>query len=200
MKKRFDSRRTAILDTCARVFAENGYDGAGIDELCAATGLTAGGLYHYIGSKSEALLAVLEVLMDPLLDAAIPIAENDEPAADRCRELILYWVEHVIAHRFHMMVFSQERHLLERDRKQWKVIRSSRRKFETLLAGVLAEMRSESGSPADEESDQLILYALLGMVNYTPTWFNPKGTVKPAKIADNYFQVVKNSIEAGSRR
>jgi AcrR family transcriptional regulator len=50
LRERYDARQRDVIDACARVFAERGYDGTSVDDLVAATGLARGGLYHYIGS------------------------------------------------------------------------------------------------------------------------------------------------------
>jgi TetR/AcrR family transcriptional regulator, transcriptional repressor for nem operon len=48
--------RRKILEAAGRLFRERGYDGAGVDEIMAEAGLTAGGFYSHFKSK-EALFA-----------------------------------------------------------------------------------------------------------------------------------------------
>ena len=90
LRERYDERQREVLDTCAGVLARHGYHGTSIDDLIAATGLTRGGLYHYIGSKPELLSRVLADLMAPLLEQARPIVDGpDAPATaiERLRAL-----------------------------------------------------------------------------------------------------------------
>ncbi len=196
LKERFERRRAEVLNTCAEVFAERGYDGAGIEDLSAATGLAAGGLYHYIGSKEQALFEIFSQLMDPLLQQAREIEISEAPAAERLRSLLRLWVAHVAAHRHHMLVFSQERHILERDPGRWRQIRHSRRDFERLLASLLEQTAAEI-SPSREKPDlQLIELALLGMVNYAPQWLKPTGRLRAEQIADGYCSLVLAGLSA----
>jgi AcrR family transcriptional regulator len=189
LKERFERRRAEVLDRCAAVFAERGFDGATIDDLSAATGLAAGGLYHYIGSKDLALFEILNQLMAPLLERAQAIAESKAPARDRLRQLIELWVRHVADHRDHMLIFSQERHILERDPERWSEIRRSRRQFERLLASLLEETAAELDA-APPPDLKMIELALLGMVNYTPQWLKPNGRLRAEEIAAAYFELV----------
>lgn len=56
-----EKRRQQILDAAMRVFARDGYSNASIAEVATDVGLTLPGLLHYFPSKTDMLLAVLEV-------------------------------------------------------------------------------------------------------------------------------------------
>lgn len=194
LKQRFERRQAEVLDRCATVFATRGYGGSAIEDLSEATGLTVGGLYHYIGSKEEALFGIFSRLMDPLLEEAQQIESGEGSAAEKLRELLRLWVGHVASHRDHMLVFNQERHILERDRRRWREIRSSRRSFEELLDRLLAAAAAEAG---DIETDlSLLRFALLGMVNHTAQWIRPSGRLTPTEIADNYWRFAMASLSS----
>ncbi len=51
--------RTEILTCALKLFAERGYDGAGVQEVVTAAGVTKPTLYHYFGSKQGLLRALL---------------------------------------------------------------------------------------------------------------------------------------------
>ncbi|MCO1653773.1 TetR family transcriptional regulator [Pseudonocardia sp. S2-4] len=55
-----DRTRAEILDVATRVFADQGYSGARVDEIAARTSTTKRMLYYYFGSKEGLYLAVLE--------------------------------------------------------------------------------------------------------------------------------------------
>src|SRR5215475_14400921 len=80
---KWEARREAIVDTSARVFAQGGYHGTGIAELCEANDLGKGALYHYIGSKEELLEAIHDRVMDEVLRAADNVSESTDSAAQR---------------------------------------------------------------------------------------------------------------------
>ena len=71
----WQTRRQAIIDTSAPVFARHGYHATGIMELCAANDLGKGALYHYIGSKEELLAAIHDRVMDEVMLGADRVAE-----------------------------------------------------------------------------------------------------------------------------
>ena len=67
--------------------------------------------------------------------------------------------QHVVEHRDHMLVFQQERHVIEAG-AQWRDVRTSRKRFEELVDGVLAELQDD---PRARFADRRVaLFALLG--------------------------------------
>lgn len=194
LRERYDARQRDVIDACARVFAERGYDGTSVDDLVAATGLARGGLYHYIGSKSQLLTRILEDLMAPLLERAAAIAEGpDAPATaeERLRELTRVWMRRVESHRHHVQVFHRERRTLERE-AGWDAARGDRDRFERLLTGVLRQ-----GADAGEfvvPDPALAALGLLGMVNHTALWFTPGGRLSADEVADGFVDLLLDGI------
>lgn len=193
LRARYDRRRTAVIDVAAKMFAERGYHATSIEDLLGATGMTKGGLYHYMDSKEDLLMSVVDVLMDPLLQRARETLETGGSAESRLRALMALWLEHVASHRDHMIVFSQERRTLERS-SRWRELREARRSFEKLLAEAI-DSGCEDGSFAVADR-QLALMMLLGAVNHIPQWFRLRGRLKPAEIAERYCDVLLDGIRS----
>ncbi|HET8565702.1 MAG TPA: TetR/AcrR family transcriptional regulator [Solirubrobacterales bacterium] len=187
LRARYEARRREVIGTAARLFAERGYDGTSIAELTAATGLAAGGLYHYIEGKDDLLIAICDELLEPLLARAREIVAAGAPPVEQLRELLAAWVDHVVTHRHHMLVFTQERQAIERQAR-WRRVRSQRKAFEKILDDVLA--RGEADGSMTFADRRLSLLALLGMVNYTPQWVRPNGRLSAAEIAAGYCAIV----------
>ena len=183
LRDRYDRRQQRVVLAAAKVFAERGYDQTSIQDLADAIGLAAGGLYHYIGSKERLLISICDQLMEPLLDGATALVEEDAPPAQQLRALVRLWVGHVVEHRDHMLVFQQERHVIERG-AAWKGVRDSRKAFERLAEDALARAGAGSADP------RLALSALLGMVNHTAQWYRPRGRLDATEIADGYVDLL----------
>jgi AcrR family transcriptional regulator len=181
LRARYDQRRQALIDAAAELFAERGYEQTSIGDLSEATGLAAGGIYHYTSSKEGLLIAICDELLDPLLEQARAIASTDATPDDHLRQLLRAWLLHIESHIPHMLVFTQERHTIERE-PQWRAVRRKRKAFEQILDSVLVAGEAD-GSMAFEDRG-LALLALLGMVNYAPQWLRPTGRRSAEEIAD----------------
>src|ERR1700679_2270318 len=94
LRARYERRQREVGAAGAKLFAENGYQATSIADLTAATGLAAGGLYHYIGSKERLLLLICNDLLDPLLEQAGEIAAAQTPPEAQLRQLLRAWLVH----------------------------------------------------------------------------------------------------------
>ena len=189
-RARWDARRAEVIERAAQVFARRGYDQTSVPELAEALGQATGGIYHYFSGKEGLLIAICDQLMEPLLAEAEELAGTDAPATEQLRDLVRRWVANVVDHQDHMLVFQQERHLIDHG-SQWREVRESRKRFERLVEDVLARAQAETDGPAVDP--RLQLAALLGMVNHTAQWYRPRGRLSPAEIADGYVALVLGS-------
>lgn len=55
-----DPTRDRLIEAAAAVFAEKGYDGAGVQEIARRAGFTTGAIYGRFRGKAELLLAAIE--------------------------------------------------------------------------------------------------------------------------------------------
>jgi AcrR family transcriptional regulator len=196
LRRRYDRRQQQVVYQAAKVFARRGYDQTTMQELAASMDLATGTLYHYFSGKEELLTAICDQLMEPLLERATELLADDEDAEAQLRALVRLWVAHVTEHRDHMLVFQQERHLIEAG-ERWRKVRASRKAFERLVAAALERARpvgeQRSGKAADlrpRPDQRLAVLALLGMVNHTAQWYRPRGELSPEAIADGYADLV----------
>jgi AcrR family transcriptional regulator len=187
LRERYDRRQAQVVLDAARVFALHGYDQTSVPQLADELGLAAGSLYHYFGSKEQLLIAICDQLMDPLLDEARAITANDDDAATQLQALVSLWVAHVIERRNHMLVFQQERHVIDHG-DQWRQVRERRKEFERLVKSVLERVHRDGETRLTDA--RLSLAALLGMVNHTAQWYRPRGRLSAAEIADGYVALI----------
>ena len=187
LRERYDRRQAQVVLDAARVFARQGYDQTSVPQLADELGLAAGSLYHYFGSKEQLLIAICDQLMDPLLDEARAITASDDGAATQLQALVRLWVAHVIERRNHMLVFQQERHVIDHG-DQWRQVRDRRKEFERLVESVLERVHADGRARLADA--RLSLAALLGMVNHTAQWYRPRGRLTAAEIADGYVELI----------
>jgi TetR/AcrR family transcriptional regulator, cholesterol catabolism regulator len=192
--QKWESRRDAIIDTSARLFARQGYHATGIMELCAANDLGKGALYHYIGSKEELLAAIHDRVMDEVMQGADrAITAGETPS----QQLVLLGSELLdVIHRYpdHVWVFLHEFPALTGARAER--FRSRRRDYEARV-----EMVLRSGIEAGEFRDVdpwLTARAWFGMHNYTYLWLKPGGRLDARSIAHPFSEIFMRGIATGS--
>lgn len=187
LRARYSDRRAQVVLDAARIFARRGYDQTSVPQLAKEVGIATGGLYHYFRGKEEILIAICDQLMSPLLDDLNALLSEEAPATVQLRAAVGLWIAHVIAHRDHMLVFQQERHMIDHG-DQWRGVRDDRKRFERLLESVLVRVHDEEMARLAEP--RLSLTALLGMVNHLPQWYRPDGRLTADEMANGYTALI----------
>ncbi len=67
-KRRRSATRARLLDGALEVFAERGFHGASVEDICDRAGFTRGAFYSNFGSKDELVLALFQATTDRLLE------------------------------------------------------------------------------------------------------------------------------------
>jgi TetR/AcrR family transcriptional regulator, cholesterol catabolism regulator len=192
--QRWESRREAIIDTSARLFARQGYHATGIMELCAANDLGKGALYHYIGSKEELLAAIHDRVMDEVMEGA---TRAEEAGGSPSQQLVLLGSELLnVIHRYpdHVWVFLHEFPALTGGRAER--FRSRRREYEWCVERVL-RAGIESGEFRNVDP-WLTARAWFGMHNYTYLWLKPGGRLDARAVAQPFADIFMRGIAAGA--
>ena len=65
-----------LIDAAAEVFAERGYDGAGVAEIARRAGVTTGAIYSRYSGKSELLLEALNRSFEMHMNEIIALATD----------------------------------------------------------------------------------------------------------------------------
>ena len=103
-----EARREVIERAAAEVFAERGYHGASIDEICRRAGVTPPVLYDHFASKLELHRRLLERTRDELLALWRENLAGDEPADERIPRAIDAWAAYVQEHPYVPRMFFSE--------------------------------------------------------------------------------------------
>ncbi|HEV2425265.1 MAG TPA: TetR/AcrR family transcriptional regulator [Terriglobia bacterium] len=173
-----------ICSVAARVFYEKGYDGASMQDIAGAVGLTKAGLYHHVGSKDRLLFEIMNYGMDILDEAVVSKVRGIAQPRERLRKLIAGHIDLVVRTRnLEITVILHENRSLKGPLRA----RINARKLEYihLLERTIAEAQATSSSPA-VMTPRLAAFALLGMVNWLYQWYKLDGPVKEDELVEAY--------------
>ncbi|HET6298634.1 MAG TPA: TetR/AcrR family transcriptional regulator [Kribbella sp.] len=67
-KRRRSATRARLLEGALEVFAERGFHGASVEDICERAGFTRGAFYSNFASKDELVLALFQATTDRLLE------------------------------------------------------------------------------------------------------------------------------------
>ncbi|MFD7130451.1 TetR/AcrR family transcriptional regulator [Streptomyces sp. NPDC059894] len=158
------TRREQILKEAARLFAERGFHGVGVDEIGAAVGISGPGLYRHFPGKDAMLAELLvgisgrllsgarrrvqeadgvgpEVLLDSLIEGHIDFAIDDRP-----------------------LITLHDRELDRLRDSDRKLVRQLQRQYVELWVGVVREAYPGLTEPTARSA----VHSVFGLLNSTP--------------------------------
>ena len=182
--------REDILEAAAQVFRQKGFHGASMADIAEAVNLQKASLYHHVTSKQEILLLILNRALELLLERICAITELDIPADKKLQAMMREYLKILVENQDLAAVLLFEHRSLERKQHARHV--PNRDKFEQLWKNVLAEGVKAKVFQCDDPA--LATRALLGVLNWTMTWYNPDGSLNVEQIADQYANMMLNGL------
>ena len=182
--------RDDILEAAAQVFRQKGFHGASMADIAEAVSLQKASLYHHVSSKQEILFELLDRALEMLLDRISPIARLDLPADERLCQMIREYLQ-ILAENMDLSAVLLFEHRSLEGRQHARHV-PNRDKFENLWREVLKDgVRSKQFGCDDIP---LTARALLGIMNWTITWYRPDGSLTIKQIADSYTRLLLNGL------
>lgn len=182
--------REDILEAAAQVFRQKGFHGASMQDIAKAVNLQKPSLYHHVSSKQEILLALLDRALELLLERIAPISTQDIPADKKLREMIRAYLQILAENTDLSAVLLFEHRSLERKQHARHV--PNRDRFEALWRNVLKEGVEAGLFACDDPA--LTTRAILGILNWTITWYRPNGPLQIDQIADHYSDLLLHGL------
>ena len=180
----------SLTDVALRVFADRGYDGASMDDVARAAGITKASIYHHVSGKE----ALLERGLGRALDALFAIL--DEPASQQGRaiERLRHIVERVAETTLRLM---PELTVLFRARGASKSERDAverRRAFDRAVTELIVAAKRDGDVRADLDP-RLAARLIFGMSNSVVEWYR-NGSLTRERIATAVVAIAFDGIGA----
>ena len=174
--------KDAILDAAAEIFSQKGYHAASMQDIARAVRLQKASLYHHVNSKQEILKALLDKALDLLIENMLDVMARPGAAEEKLRLGMSTYLMSMLEHRQLASVLLLEHRSLEPELR----VRHTRRRdeFERLWRVLIQEGVDEGYYQCDDID--IAARALLGVLNWTITWYRPEGADTPEQIADQY--------------
>jgi len=182
--------RNDILDAAAQVFRKKGFHGASMNDIAEAVNLQKASLYHHVSSKQEILLELLDRALELLNERISTIANQDNPADEKLRLMVREYLQILAENMDLAAVLLFEHRALERRQHERHI--PNRDKFEALWRDVIAEGVRQKRFKC--ENPPVATRALLGIMNWTLTWYRPDGALTIEQIADQYSDLLLNGL------
>jgi AcrR family transcriptional regulator len=183
----------SLTDVALAVFADRGYDGASMDDVARAAGITKASIYHHVAGKE----ALLERGLNRALDALFAILDEPSATTGAADARFAFIVRRVVETTLTRL---PELTVLFRVRGASDVQRDAldrRRAFDRHIAELVATAQAEGTVRTDIEARTLVRL-IFGMSNSVVEWYRPGGAIAPAQLADTLVALAWTGIGSTS--
>jgi AcrR family transcriptional regulator len=177
------SRKTydidSLTDVALGVFARKGFDGASMDDVARAAGITKAAIYHHVAGKE----ALLERGLRRALGALFAILEEQASSSGDAVSRLRHIVRRVAVTTLQLL---PELSVLFRVRGNLPVEQRAieqRRRFDRHVSELIAEGQ-RAGALARAVDPGLAARLIFGMSNSVVEWYRVGGRVRPDDVAD----------------
>ncbi|PZT71855.1 MULTISPECIES: SACE_7040 family transcriptional regulator [unclassified Streptomyces] len=161
------TRREQILREAARLFAERGFHGVGVDEIGAAVGISGPGLYRHFPGKDAMLAELLVGISERLLTGGKLRVSEDAASGDGSPEALLDaliegHIDFALDDRPLITLHDRELdRLRDTDRKR---VRRLQRQYVEVWVAVVRDLYPD----LPEHEARATVHAVFGLLNSTP--------------------------------
>jgi len=184
--------RNDILEAAAQVFRQKGFHGASMADIAEAVNLQKASLYHHVSSKQEILLALLDRALAMLTEHISAITTADLPPDEKLRQMIRAYLTALTDNMDLASVLLMEHRSLEPGLHARHV--PNRDRFEHLWRGVIDQGVKEGVFTCGDAA--LTVRALMGILNWTITWYRPGRAKTIQQISDEYAGLLYHGLLA----
>jgi AcrR family transcriptional regulator len=176
----YDGIHRGILNAASGLFAKQGYMRSSIAELADACGLSRGALYHYFTSKEAILFAILDAHVREMIDDVEAAIAQTSTTLEQFRAAIRAIVVLNARSSNEQRVILNDLSFLSEDEQ--KIIKALERQLVDTVADLLIRLDKEG--KIVKRTKKVYTMMLFGILNFSHTWYDPKGGVDPKEFAD----------------
>jgi AcrR family transcriptional regulator len=193
---RRSGRQDVILDAAARLFSTRGYHATSVQDIADAVGILKGSLYHHFESKEAILYRIVKEPIARLHRTVGEIAVMPGPAAARLERAAAAHVQAFHDHYPHLFVYLRE---TEDVRRGFRASAGLGPRDYERLWGDMVQSGMKSGEFRADLDPTVVVYGLLGMLNWLYKWYDPNGRLGPGEIAAQFSALALTGLDAGGR-
>jgi AcrR family transcriptional regulator len=176
----YDDIQRGILTSACGLFARQGYMRASISDLADACKLSRGALYHYFDSKEAILFAILDAHIREMIADVETAMAGKATTLEQFRAAIHAIVELNARSSNEQRVILNDLSFLGETEQD--AIKALERQLVDVVADLLIRLDKEG--KIVKRTKKIYSMMLFGILNFSHTWYDPKGGVDPKEFAD----------------
>lgn len=191
-----NNKLAEIVAAATQLFKDQGYHGTSMQDIADAVGLQKGSLYHYITSKEDLLMHIVQEAVDTYVGRLSEIAASSLPPRDKFAAAVRQHLVGIANNLGMLTIFLREVHALTPE--QQKLVRRETDRYNKAIEAIFVEgVRDGAFRPLDAG---IACRAVLGACNWFYRWYQPDGRLSLDVLADTFVEILFNGIVAEATR
>ena len=196
MNARRQAVRDQILRTAADLFRERGYRATTLDHIASRLGMSKASLYTVFHAKEDMLAAISRETIEAFTRELALVLRSDLAPEDKLRRVVRNHVRFVIANRSFLTVFfSEEANLPPR---LARALAAQKDRYDKGVESIVAD--GIRRGVFRDAPPQLVVFGLLGMLNWLYKWYNPGGRWGAEEISEAFLAVLEGGLLRRAQR
>ena len=178
------------MQTAADLFRERGYRATTLDHIAARLGMSKASLYKSFHAKEEMLAVISRRTIETFTRELALVLRSDLTPEEKLRRVVRDHVRFVIANRSFLTVFFSEEANLPARLARALAQRKDRydKGIESLVVDGVKQGVFRDVPP------RLVVFGLLGMLNWVYKWYNPRGRWGAEEISSAFLSLVEGGL------
>jgi AcrR family transcriptional regulator len=182
--------REHILQTAADLFRERGYRATTLDHIAARLGMSKASLYKSFHAKEEMLAVISRRTIETFTRELALVLRSNLTPEDKLRRVVRDHVRFVIANRSFLTVFfSEEANLPAR---LARALAQQKDRYDKGIESLVVDGVKQG--VFRDVPPRLVVFGLLGMLNWIYKWYNPRGRWGAEEISSAFLSLVEGGL------
>ena len=190
MNARRQAVREHILQTAADLFRERGYRATTLDHIAARLGMSKASLYKSFHAKEEMLAVISRRTIETFTRELALVLRSNLTPEEKLRRVVRDHVRFVIANRSFLTVFfSEEANLPVR---LARALAQQKDRYDKGIESLVVDGVKQG--VFRDVPPRLVVFGLLGMLNWVYKWYNPRGRWGAEEISSAFLSLVEGGL------
>jgi AcrR family transcriptional regulator len=182
--------REGILEAAARIFGEKGFHATSMNDIAEAVHLQKSSLYYHFDGKQEILIAILDYALDLINNNLEAVLAQSLSPDEKLRQAMVSYLQTIAENQNLSAVLLLELRSLDPELKTRQA--SRREKFERLWRDLIIE--GKQAGLFNSVDPSLTGRAILGVMNWTVTWYRSDGPRSATEIANLFADLLLQGL------
>lgn len=180
------------MNAAIQLFQQKGYHATSMQDIADAVGLQKGSLYHYISSKDDLLVVIIQDAISHYNAKLAEIKAMDLPVRRRLELAFRHHLEGIAENLGMLTIFLRESYALQEE--QAAIINRENQRYNEMFESLFAEgVASGEMRPLDPK---LVTRTTLGACNWFYRWYRADGAMPLHELIDFFVDMLFHGIAA----